>query len=160
MWTIIKGFFGGGSVMIYVYAAAAIFVGLLLWRNHSLGAERDHALEKVGAQQVVIAQLQANVDYAKLTVEKWQTASQLFETAVQEQSRVTYLASNEGRKLHVAFSKSDFDAIALSDPAGLESRRNLGWNRTNCLLRVRQADRGNCPAGPSAAGEVEPATPR
>lgn len=153
MWTAIKGFFMGGSLMTYVYIAAAAFVALLFWRNWELGRERDSALEKVGAQQVVIAQLKSNVDFAKLTVEKWKTAQELFQAVVVEQSKVTYLASEEGKKLHVAFSSIDAPALAASDSQRLERNRNLGWARLNCLLQSGAGNRGNCAAGPSAAGE-------
>lgn len=159
-WTAVKTFFGGMGIMVYVYLAAAAFVGLLMWRNHALGSERDAALEKVGAQQVVIAQLNANIDYAKQTVNSWKSASDIFEQAVQDYSRTSYVASAEGRKLHVAFSHVNAPAVAFSDPAGLQSRRNLGWERTNCLLQHGTGDRGDCPAGPSAAGETEPSAPR
>lgn len=153
MWTAIKSFFGGLGVMFYVYLAVAAAFGLLYWRNSVLAGERDAALITVGEQTVVIKQLQQNVDYAKLTVEKWKTAQEMFQSAVVELNRVTYLASEEGRKLNVAFASLDAPLLAATDPGRLERNRNAGWGRLNCLLSTSLAERGRCPAGPTAAGE-------
>ncbi len=142
----------------YLMLGCAVIIGLLTWRNWSLGNERDAALKDVGALQVVVKQQQANIDYAVGTVEKWKTAQELFGEAVEEQSRVTYLASAEGRKINDGFRKID---NGKTEPRELARLRTLGWNRLNCLLKSG-AGRGRCPAGPSAAGEAEitaPATP-
>lgn len=145
----------------YVAIGFAVVMGLLLWRNYSLGNERDAALERVGAQAVVIATYEKNQEYAIGTVAKWKDAAELFGEAVQEQSRVTYLATQERKNLNDAFKTVDAPDAARTDPRGLERRRNAGWERLNCLLSSG-AGRDRCPAGPTAAGEAEapaPATP-
>ena len=142
----------------YLMLGVAVIVGLLVWRNWSLAEERDAALKDVGALTVVVEQQKQNIEYAVGTVEKWKTAQELFGQAVAEQSRVTYLASAEGRKINDGFRKID---NGKTDPRELARLRTLGWNRLNCLL-ASGAGRGSCPAGPSAAGEAEitaPATP-
>lgn len=152
MWTAIKAFIGGTSIMTYVYIAAAAFVAILLWRNWEVGRERDAALQTVGSQKVVIGELQQDIDFAKNTVAAWQSASAMFQSAVAEMAKVSFTASEEGRKLHVAFHQINAPELARTDPARLERNRNLGWARLNCLLQ-RPTDSGACPAGPSAAGE-------